>query len=493
MNLSTFRFRRRAAAAGALVALGALAMAPSVSAQSAAPTTAAGVNEPILWIAVSPAYARTGLVVVTSNSANSCSGNCQHLWVSHDGGGSWSRSPATGWSGGRVGIALDSQGHEVLLSLSGNSLMRSNDQGASWSAIGAAGTPTTAPGFAKTGQIAVAGSNGSDYVLENGKPRTVSGSGGKFADFAFAYSPAYPSGGAYAPVLLSAVDSNKMPAILQCTADFTCTGDGQLPGAVTFAAPALLYTSTDYQHDGAVWVQSGRGIYKSTDGGKTFAPLPIIPANGSTATATPMLALADGYKESGPVRTAYAAVLQVTVDQNDAKKTKSVGGVYRTDDGGTSWRSVGSPSPLDSGSTAVAVAPDGRLFAGYADTHGNAGLLCTADNKTWHSTCAPLVLKGGSTSAGSGSGAGGAATPCSSCASATAVPAAVGGGSAGGGQGSAAGGDSAAVNGQTAGLHNASGDSPIRIILAVAALVVLAACGVGVIRSRRARRGSAGS
>jgi hypothetical protein len=34
------------------------------------------------------------------------------------------------------------------------------------------------------------------------------------------------------------------------------------------------------------------------------------------------------------------------------------------------------------------MAPDGRLFAGYVDGHGAAGLLCSADGASWKATCA---------------------------------------------------------------------------------------------------------
>jgi len=345
-------------------------------------------------------YERTGLVVATSGNG---AGN---LWISHNGGHTWGQATASGWTGGRPIIAADAQGKEVMYSDSGKELDASSDDGETWHRVGASGTPTPALSYAKDHTVAVAGT--SDYLLHGSSTTPVTGSGGAIRDIFFAYSPNYPSGGRYSPALLTGGDFQKgLPVIQQCDANLSCHGSTTLAGSTTYSLPVTLALSSTYPDDGVVFAQSGKGIYKSTDGGVTFAPLQIGTA-ASGNTATPMFALAPGYSEHGSIRTAYAAVLEIFPDPHDPH---TGGGVYRSTDGGLTWSTVGSPSPLDNGAAAVALAPDGRLFAGYVGMHGS-GLLCSTNGVSWQPSC-PSV---GSYSGPTGSKANAASTPaCSAC------------------------------------------------------------------------------
>lgn len=449
-------------------------------------------NQVVQWIAVSPAYANSGLVVAMAAPLQGCSQNCIHLWVSHNGGNSWSQSPASGWDGGRPEIAINGSGHEVLVAASGSELQTSSDGGNSWSNIAANGTdlPAISPTFGSDGAVAVANPQGHDYVYRNGASGAASGSGGSYTDLEFMYAPGFPLGGHFAPVLLSAEDSRtQLPVIEQCSASFSCNTPTTLAGSTNFSAPATLFPSTDYGADGTVFAQAGRGIYKSVNGGAAFTPLALVPSNGAEATATPMLALAPGYREAGPVRTAYAAVFQVFTDKSNPH---SAGGVYETTDGGTTWHPLGSPSPLDGGVFSVAVAPDGRLFAGYTGEAGgaaSAGLLCSQNGgQTWQASCSPV---GGGTGSSGGSGSG---TSCSgsTCHAATgpaatslaqpsgvATPASTG----------AAGGSVLGSSGS----GNGSGGTGGKVLLGVSLFVVLLLVGAGAYVLTYLRRRSARS
>lgn len=445
-------------------------------------------NQSVQWIAVSPSYARSGLVVAMASPLQGCSQNCLHLWVSHNGGSSWSQSPANGWAGGRPVIAVDGSGHDVLVAASGSELQMSHDGGGTWSNVASNGTalPAISPAFAGTGAVAVANPQGHDYVFSGGAAQAVGGSAGAYTDLEFMYAP---SAGRFAPVLLSAEDSHsQLPVIEQCTAGFSCSAPTTLAGSTNFSAPAALLPSTDYASDGTVFAQTGRGIYKSTDGGAAFSPLAIVPSNGAQATTTPMLALAPGYRESGPVRTAYAAVFQVFTDP---KNPHSAGGVYQTTDGGATWHALGSPSPLDEGVFSVAVAPDGRLFAGYTGEANNAadgGLLCSQDGgATWRPACSPV----GSAPAASAGSSGTA--PCSAgCTSSQATATATGPASPvpgaaapGGAANSDAGGQAAAIATTTTG----GAGVPIAVVVIAVVALILALVGLyvrGYLRRRAA-------
>jgi len=380
------RVRRRLRLAGAAAAAVSALLVPFAVNAATPPPSAIGAED-VFHIAVSPAYKDTGLVAVMSSNPGS---NTVHLWISHNGGSTWQLAPANGWNHNKPVIAVDGNGHEILFSVA-STLERSDDYGNTWTDAGGGpgAIPAVTPTFASDATLAVAGKAAGgkpDYAWHHGSASDVAGSGGAYTDFSFNYSPNFPSGGRGAPALLNAMDKNGLPIIQRCNAALTCSGAATLPGAVTFSAPTALYPSSTFSTDGVVFAQSGRGIYKSLDGATTFTAVPIVQTNGA-AQATPGLALQPGYTEGGPIRTLFASVLAV---YTDPKNPHSTGGVYRSDDGGTTWAKTAS-SPLDGGSNALAIAPDGRLFAGYLGSSqaGSAlGLLCSPDGgASWRSSC----------------------------------------------------------------------------------------------------------
>jgi photosystem II stability/assembly factor-like uncharacterized protein len=360
------------------------AATPSALPRPSPPPSAIG-NEVVSWLAVSSNYGKTGTVVAVADQRVGCSKDCHHLWITGDRGQSWRRAAATSWDGKQPSIAVDTAGHEVMFDSGASGAIGSEDLGETWTPLGVEGFPSASPNYASDATIAVAGKT--DHLLTRDGNQLVAGSGGALVDQRFALVGAYPNGGSFSPALLAAVDGKLNPVIQRCDAQLRCSGDARLPGiesVAQFAAPATLMPSADYGTEGVVFAHTARGIFKSTDGGSTFVQLAVVQSPGDVFV-TPMMALAPGYSERGSVHTLYVALLE---PNSKSPGSEGLGGVVRSTDGGASWGRVAPGGPLDRGALAVAVAPDGRIFAGYLPTlNGYAGLLCSPDGKSWQATC----------------------------------------------------------------------------------------------------------
>jgi len=468
---------RGIATAMSLAALACAVQALPGQAQSASPSpppSAIG-QQVVDGIAVSPAYARSGVVVAMSHELR-CSQDCVHLWISRDRGATWSRARAAGWQHAMPDIALDARGRDLLFGAGSSAAQRSDDLGDSWHDLPAAGTPSVSPAFARDRTVAVAGGS-ADHLVVDATARSVSGSAGRDSDVHFAMAPAYPSGGRFAPVLLGAADSHGAPLVLGCDAGFACGGaPTMLASGGSFDGAPQLALSTDYGNDGVAFARVESGISKSSDGGRTFTPL-VLPVAAAQATGVMAMALAPGYREAGPVRTLDVAVQQIV---GTGQGSHTGGGVFSSTDGGKTFQRLAPGGPLDGGATAVAVAPDGRVFAGYFRLAGGGasdGLVCSDGGGAWQAAC------GAAGAAGRGSGSSGGATPCAvaSC-SAAGAPSPGDAAGAGANSGASAAGGVAIAGGLPAARQVSApgghGGPPAWAYIALAVAVALLAAGL---------------
>lgn len=398
MAMESNSMRRQAALSLLLGELYASAVVPAaVCAQTPSASGASGLvpsDGAVSWIVVSPAYARTGIVVAGTIPQSTDPLQPAQIWVSHDGGSSWRAASGTHWDESAISIALDAAGTEVLLAGSNAGLEESRDYGETWQRLGTGlGMPSPLPTYAQDEGIAVASSKG-DYVVRNGRSHAVKGSDGTAVDAAFGYPTGSTASGPFSAPLLGALDrSSSHLVVMRCSAALECNQPADLPGVHAQGAGLTLHFSADSIQDGTVFVQTGDEILKSVDGGAHFAALTVSPRGDAIVYGTPAMALAPGYREGGPTRRVYVAVAAAYMHATVTGSTG--GGLFRSDDGGATWAQLHS-SALDRGVTAVAAAPDGRLFAGYMTGQaGHGGLACSDDGgATWQPTCPPIAVPG---------------------------------------------------------------------------------------------------
>jgi len=293
-----------------------------------------------------------------------------HLWVSRDGGGSWHDSPLP-FDAAHVAVLTDGSGNQAVLVETSSAVQRTDDDGATWRAVGQAGTPAVMGGE----RVAVAG--GHDYVLSGDASTPVAGSGGHATDLSFASSATNST------QLLAAADPTTGSDLVErCDAQLRCGGGAPLPAS--HSADVGLTLDSDFDRDGIALARTTTGLFRTRDSARTFTPV-ALPQVAAAAYMT-VAGLATTPASRGPHDGVAIALLAVI---HAASGTRTAGGVYGSDDLGTTWQPVGTGGLLDGGATAVALAPDGRVFAGYLDAAGGAGLACS-DGGAWQAFCTSL-------------------------------------------------------------------------------------------------------
>lgn len=374
--------------------LAALVVAATAACVAAAPTSvaaspAAQRRAIVTSVIVSPTYAQSHRVYAVRHWDPCPHGTCEELLRSDDGGGTWRSARASGWTGTTLEAGLLS-GQEVLLSPAGSGLDVSMDGGDSFraEAVPSSFVSVAHPaGTSLTLLTSTSAGRSSLLTLPANDLREVAGSDLRQAQLYV--NPAYPhvpSGQPYA--IAGGADSQTgFPTIELCDAGLRCTSPRPVVSERDYP---FLFMSPRFDGDHVLFANTTRlGLFRSTDGGLSFAPVVIAPKASNTLIQT-VQALGfttdfDGAAHHGSV---YAGVLGVNRPHTQEDEAL-VGGVYRSIDGGINWRKVGAPSRLDGGVTALAVAPDGRVFAAYlaGATKGVAHVLCTVDDKSWHSSC----------------------------------------------------------------------------------------------------------
>jgi RNA polymerase sigma-70 factor (ECF subfamily) len=320
----------------------------------------------------SPNEADDQVVFATGSARGGCAAvTCPALFRSGDGGLTWSRLGATGFTGGTVLLSPNYPTDPRIFVGGLNGLSVSDDEGASFRVLSPIGGDVAmSPGFANGDpRILIGAATGLVYDDSTGRvtPLTLAPIPANSA-LTFAFAPTYLSTGQMLVGSVTADPSGAQTSSVSLCDHQLCGAPVALPGAA--GAPQLV-TSPRFAQDGVALAWAGRHLYRSHDGGHSFVAVPL-PTSGAVSSVT-----ADG---DGRV---YLAIRPTSGSDG--------GGLFASTDGGRSWESLGAGTPLARGALTAAPLPDGRvLAAAVAGTGG--GLWCSADDGgSWGSQCAAVT------------------------------------------------------------------------------------------------------
>ncbi|MBV8982100.1 MAG: hypothetical protein JO086_14450, partial [Acidimicrobiia bacterium] len=292
---------------------------------------------------------------------------CAVLFHSADGGATWARLKASGFSGGTVLLTPTFPIDNRIFVTGPSGLQVSKDDGATFTtAVPLSGPTAVSPAFAFDHRILIGAVPGWEYRddLNSTTPLHLTNRPpGQTLSFGFSSSYARDGELFVGSSIPSSTDPTQRSAIVTECIFGKCSTPAALPGAQVL--PTVV-ASRNFDTNGVVFAWAGNLFYRSIDGGTSFKPV-ALPGNFGI----------EGIAEDAD------GALYVSLLSTDPKSTTS-GGLYVTRDGGKTWTQLGKDSALGKGATSVSALGHDRLLASPA----SGGLLCSADaGKTWAKRC----------------------------------------------------------------------------------------------------------
>jgi photosystem II stability/assembly factor-like uncharacterized protein len=314
----------------------------------------------------SPDYQHDHEVYASGLSFNGCAVLCPALFHSTDGGATWTRLPAFGFEGGDVMLPPAYPADHRIFVGGPHALKVSADNGSTFTPLTPAGGYTAmSPAFSAGDSGILVGAIPGWIYHDDTKAVTPFDAVPESTSTAlsFAYAPAYP---ADHRIVVGGTDtSSNQNAIVSACDVSNCTTPAVLAGST--GTPAVM-TSRSYSTTGLAYAWDVDKLYRSTDGGRLFAPLDLpLPAAIQAVTEDAQGAL-------------YVGVQQDTGHG-------SIGGLFASHDAGSTWTRLGEGTPLDAGVLSVIALPSGNILVGPYSNRGG-GLQCSSDGgRTWASRC----------------------------------------------------------------------------------------------------------
>jgi RNA polymerase sigma-70 factor, ECF subfamily len=314
----------------------------------------------------SPDYQNDHEVYASGMSFGDCAVLCPSLFHSSDGGAHWTRLDALGFEGGTVMLPPAYPSDHRIFVGGPHALKVSTNNGASFTPLTPAGGFTAmSPAFsAGDGRILVGAIPGWIYHDDTKAvtpfdmvPQSTS------AALSFAYAPAYPRDHR---IVVGGTDTTPDQNATVSACDVSdCTPAAMLVGAT--GTPAVM-TSQSYSASGLAYAWDVDKLFRSRDGGRLFSPVQLPVAGTVEAVAE------DAHG------TLYVGLVQLGV-------RGTTGGLFASQDHGTTWTRLGRGTALDRGVLSVIALPSGNLLVGPYGARGG-GLECSSDGgRTWAARC----------------------------------------------------------------------------------------------------------
>jgi RNA polymerase sigma-70 factor, ECF subfamily len=317
-------------------------------------------------ITPSPNYERDHTLVAAGRVK--CAGSpCTVLFVSHDGGETWTRREGRNFRGQTILLPPNYPADSRIFAMGPAGLQASTNDGASFKVVlPLAGDAAMSPQFDhKDARILIGATVVTEYWADQdlAKPATLVGPAGTWLTVAF--SPDYATDETVFVGGIRPDASGVMrPAVNRCAASI-CSGVAFDLGS---DAP-WIRPSPGFARDAHAYAFTAHALFRSIDRGMTWRG--AIPAFAVRGSIRDILAARDG----GGLAV-FAAV---------QSGLKDVGGLYRSADGGATW--TGGTIRLRGfahGVTGIIETPDGHLIAAAAES----GIACSADEGlSWTLRC----------------------------------------------------------------------------------------------------------
>lgn len=314
-------------------------------------------------IAPSPNFASDG-TVYAAGGVSCPQTRCPVLFVSEDGGATWSRLSAQGFSGGDILLTPDHSASNPIFAAGPSGLQMSGNGGARFDpASPVVGGAAVSPEFDADPRILISSSSVFEYRADQGTTAPAQIAAVPGAPGTIAFSPQYGTDGVVVVGGVKPAEDGTLRSTVYRCEDELCQDSG-LPGNA--GAPGVELSAT-FADDGIAYAFTSESLYFSSDGAASFTAL-ALPASAQGALADVVLLPDAG---SGGPAIAIASLRSP--------------GLHVSTDGGQTWTTQEIDLPgFESGVSRVAVAPGGRLFAAAA----KRGIACSDDGGlTWASQC----------------------------------------------------------------------------------------------------------
>lgn len=280
------------------------------------------------------------------------------IFRSADFGQTWTRLQAAGYQGGRVLVPPTYPAQTRLFVVAYGALWRSDDDGAYfWPVAPAAGSAVFSSGYAAGDErIFIAGSPVLEYDVQSGVTSPITGTAGLPQMRTVLLGDSFATDGA---LLLGGTTrtspTKQAGAVYRCT-PIACSSPTILTGMSS--SPFLRRLA-----DGTIVAWDEYTVFLSDDDGASFRRI------------------------TTPINLGYSTVSDGAPDELLLAATGRPDGsnFFRSTDGGVSWTSTASSTPLSKGAFDVIRLANGSILAAPAFA---SGLLCSTDGgASWHPAC----------------------------------------------------------------------------------------------------------